>query len=309
MIGFFVNSLVMRVRLHGLPSFRELLKTVRQMALEAYQHQDVPFERLVEELSPQRSLNMTPLFQVVFALQNAPRQLPKSGSYRSSTWEEMSIWSSLTWRFTRGSGTVELSFLWLYNRDLFDRWRMEQMARHFERVLDAVVADPEQAVGRLELLSEEERGQVLEEWNATAHAVSGASWPELFEAQVERTPEAEAVIFEGEKLSYRELNERANRLARYLRKRGVETGDIVGICLERSLEMVVAIVGMLKAGGAYLPLDPEYPEERLRDMVEEAEAKLVTVVVERSGERKEWMESGGCRRSGVRLGEERVERE
>ena len=172
----------------------------------------------------------------------------------------------------------EILVHWLYNRDLFDRWRIEQMARHYVQMLDAVVRDPGCAAGRVEMLSATERHQLLYGWNDT-----GTAFPrdkcvqELFEEQVARTPDAIAVVFEGEELSYARLNARANRLAHYLRDLGVRPDDRVAICAERSLEMVVGLLAVLKAGGAYVPLDPSYPEERLRFMLEDsAPAALLT---------------------------------
>jgi non-ribosomal peptide synthetase component F len=242
----------------------------------AYEHQDVPFERLVEELSPERSLNTTPLFQVVFALQNAPmdKQQLKQLEVTPVRGGELRVRFDLeVHAFERGG---EIALLWVYNRDLFDRWRMEQMARHYVRMLDAVVRDPGCAAGRVEMLSATERQQLLYEWNATATAFPADKCVhQLFEEQVEKTPEAVAVVFEGKELSYAELNRRANQLAHYLRKLGVEPDDLIGVCIERSVEMVVALLGVLKAGGAYVPLEPEYPVERLRFMIKDAGLKLV----------------------------------
>src|SRR6266849_3483094 len=270
LIGFFVNTLVMRVRVKPEMSFGELLGEVRRTALEAYEHQEVPFEKLVEELSPQRSLNTTPVFQVMFAVQNAPWVGPQMKDLEMAAFrgDEPRVGFDLEMYAWEQEGQIEL--YWLYNSDLFDRWRVEQMARHYVRVLESVAADANRRVGEVELLGVAERHQVLEEWNSTTHTVPQATLPELFEAQVEKSPEAVAVVFEEEQLSYWELNERANRLAHYLIGRGVGPEDIVGICLERSLEMVVAILGVLKAGAAYLPLDPVYPKERLAFIAKDA---------------------------------------
>ena len=271
LIGFFVNSLVMRVRPRAEMNFRELLGQVRQTALEAYQHQDVPFERLVEELSPQRSLDTTPVFQVVFALQNAPMGEPelKQLEIQSVGGGELRVRFDLeVHAFERGG---EIGLHWIYNRDLFDRWRMEQMARHYVRMLEAVVEDAECAVGRVEMLTASERRRVLYEWNDTkTEYPADKCVHELFEAQVEKTPDAVAVVFKDQELSYGELNRRANRLAHYLRELGVKPDNRVAICLERSLEMIVGLMAILKAGGAYVPLDPAYPVERLRFMMEDS---------------------------------------
>src|SRR6478672_2780412 len=280
LIGFFVNSLVMRVRLRREMSFGELLSEVRQTALAAYEHQDVPFERLVEELSPERSLNTTPLFQVMFALQNAPldKQQLKHLEVNPIRGGELRVRFDLEVHAFERAGEITLH--WVYNRDLFDRWRMEQMSRHYVQMLDAVVRDADCAAGRVEMLSATERHQLLYEWNNTATEFPADKCVhELFEEQVARTPNAVAVVFEGEELNYAQLNARANRLAHYLRELGVKPDDRVAICAERSFEMVVGLLGVLKAGGAYVPLDPTYPVERLRFMIEDAQ---ITVLLTQS---------------------------
>jgi amino acid adenylation domain-containing protein len=279
LIGFFVNTLVMRVRVEGGLSLRELLGQVRQTALEAYQNQDTPFEKLVEELSPERSLNTTPLFQVMFALQNAPwdPQQMKGLQLRPAERSEHQVRFDL--EVTAWEEADQIGIGWLYNRDLFDGWRIEQMARHYVRVLEEFARDAEQAVGRVEILSTEERRRILEDWNATECEVPEGTLPELFEAQVERTPDAIAVVFGEERVSYEELNRQGNRLAHYLIGLGVGPEVLVGICMERSIEMVVGILGILKAGGAYVPLDPEYPRQRLQYMVDDARlAQVISTV-------------------------------
>jgi amino acid adenylation domain-containing protein len=275
MIGFFVNSLVMRVQVKGEMSFRELLQQVRQTALGAYQHQDIPFERLVEELSPQRSLNQTPLFQVSFALQNAPwkPQQLRALEVERVRRDGMQVRFDLeVHAWERGEG-IEIT--WLYNRDLFDRWRMEQMARHYVRVLEAVTAHPDEVVGRVDLLGPQERQKILEEWNDTGCAIPEKTLPELFEEQVEKTPDAIAVVFEEESLSYQELNERANRLAYKLLAQGAGPEEIVGLAVPRSMEMIISLLAILKTGAAYLPLDPDYPAARLAFMLEDARPRCV----------------------------------
>jgi len=252
-------------------SVRALLSEVRQTALAAYEHQDVPFERLVEELSPERSLNTTPLFQVIFALQNAPmdKQQLKHLEVNPVGGGEFRVRFDLEVHAFESGG--EITVHWLYNRDLFDRWRMEQMARHYVRMLDAVVKDADCLAGRVEMLSVTERHQLLYEWNDTATEFPADKCVhQLFEEQAARTPNAVAVVFEEEELSYAELNARANRLAHYLRELGVRPDDRVAICVERSLEMVEGLLGVLKAGGAYVPLDPAYPVDRLRFMLKDS---------------------------------------
>ncbi len=289
MIGFFVNTLVMRVKVEGEKSFRELLGEVRRTALEAYRYQDVPFERLVEELAPQRSLNRTPIFQALFAMQNAPRveRELRELEIGSVGGNELRVRVDMEMHVRELDENIGIT--WLYNRDLFEGWRMEQMARHYVRVLEAVVGDGEGAVGRIDLLSAGERRRMLEEWNETKVELPETTLPELFEAQVERSPEAVAVVFEGEELSYRELNERANRLAHLLIAKGVGPEDVVALLVPRSFEMVVALLAVLKTGAAYLPLDPEYPDARLKYMLEDARPRCV-VTTEEMGVRL----SAGC---------------
>ena len=278
LIGFFVNSLVMRVRPRSEMSFGELLSQVRQTALAAYEHQDVPFERLVEELSPERSLNTTPLFQVMFALQNAPmdKQQLKQLEVNPIRGGELRVRFDLeVHAFERGG---EITVSWLYNRDLFDRWRMEQMARHYVRMLDAVVREPGCAAGRVEMLSATERQQLLYDWNDTGTAFpANKCVHELFEEQVARTPDAVALVFEGEELNYSQLNARANRLAHYLTKLGVRPDDCVVILFERSVDTVVAEIAILKCGAAYVPIDPIYSEERKAFLISDCAARAVLV--------------------------------
>ena len=276
LIGFFVNMLVLRVRIGPRMSFRELLAAVRRTTLDAYQHQDIPFERLVEELQPSRSLARHPLFQVTFALQNAPMggQRLKGLEIAPLVGEELRVRFDLeVHAFERAGGGIEL--LWIYKRELFERWRIEQMARHYVRLLEAVVAAPEGPLHRLELLAPEERHTLLEEFNPPARGLPEATLPALFEAQAARTPEALALVCGEERLSYGALNARANRLAHLLIAQGVGPERLVGIALERSPEMVVALLAILKAGGAYLPLDPDYPQARLAHMLADAAPTVV----------------------------------
>ena len=275
LVGFFVNSLVMRVRLNPQQSFQELLAEVRKTALEAYQHQDVPFERLVEVLSPERSLNKTPIFQVVFALQNAPM-----GSQQLSGLEvERIAGDELLVRFDLELHVFEfeneIGFYWLYNKGLFDHARMEQMARHYVKLLDEIVAAPGTPVHALDMLTSDERRLLLHDVNATAQLVADASLLNTFERQVSVSPEAAAVVCGETILSYRELNERANQLAHHLIGEGIGPEDTVAILLEPSPEMIVALLGVLKSGAAYLPLDAEMPRGRLEYMLSDARPALV----------------------------------
>jgi amino acid adenylation domain-containing protein len=275
MIGFFVNSLVMRVRLNPELTFGKLLAHVRGTALEAYQHQDVPFERLVEDLSPERSLNKTPIFQAVFAVQNAPMgaQQLKGLQVEPIGGDELRVRFDLELHVFEHSD--ELGFYWLYNQDLFDRWRMEQMARHYLRLLQSLLAAPEAPLHHLDMLSAEERQMLLVDSNATGAPLLQCTLLSAFEEQVARTPGALAVSFETTRLSYRELNERANRLACYLIGLGVGPESLIAIALRRSPELIVALLGVLKSGAAYLPLDLDVPETRLRLMLADAAPALV----------------------------------
>ena len=276
LIGFFVNTLVLRTDLSGNPTFRELLKRVREVALGAYAHQDLPFDKLVEELQVPRDLSYNPLFQVMFVLQNAPMEpLQLSGLTLSPLEAETDTAKfDLTLELTEGPEGLTSSIE--YNTDLFDSDTIERMVGHFQTLLQGIVANPDARLSELPLLTEPERHQLLVEWNATQ-----TDYPrdkcihELFEEQVERTPDAVALVFEDQRLTYRELNRRANQLAHYLRKLGVGPEVLVGICMERSLEMVVGLLGILKAGGAYVPLDPAYPKERLAFMVEDTGIAVV----------------------------------
>ena len=279
LIGFFVNTLVMRTSLAGDVTFRELLARVRETALGAYLHQDVPFERLIEELRPERDMSHTPFFQTVLALQNAPSlELHLAGlELTAMEFEEETAKFDLT--LLVAEGAEGLTATMQYNADLFEATTVERMLGHLGRVLEAMVRDADARVGRVEVLAEEERRLLLEEWSGGARAgaeeVGAATLVELFEAQAAARPDAVALTFGETELTYAELNARANRLAHHLRSLGVGPDVLVGLCAERSVEMVVALVGVLKAGGAYLALDAEYPPERLRLMLEDAGVGVV----------------------------------
>ncbi|MCA1993256.1 MAG: amino acid adenylation domain-containing protein, partial [Coleofasciculus sp. S288] len=276
LIGFFVNTLVLRTRFEDNPRIKDLLARVRETTLKAYEHQDVPFEQLVEALQPQRSLSHSPLFQVMFDLQNAPMgevELPGvtlTQLERESTIAKFDLTLSIT---ETAQGLVGE---WEYNTDVFDGSTIERMAAHFQNLLSAIVENPQQTVGELPLLSETEQHQSLREWNQTqADYLKDVCIHQLFEAQVEKTPDAVAVVFENQQLTYRELNQRANQLAHYLQELGVKPEVLVGICVERSLDMLVGLLGILKAGGAYVPLDPAYPKERLAFILQDAGASVL----------------------------------
>jgi len=279
LIGSFVNTLVLRTRFEGNPSFSELLSQVRQVTLDAYGHQDLPFEKLVAELQPERSLSHSPLFQVMFVLQNAPMGEMSLPGLTLERWEKESVVAKFDLTLSIEETDEKLSTTWEYNTDLFDASTMARMAGHFQTLLESIVADPREQVSVLPLLEEAVKHQMLVEWNDTAHRYpSEKCIHQLFSEQVSRTPDAVAVVFEEEQLTYRELNSRANQLAHYLQELGVGPEVLVGICVERSLEMVVGMLGILKAGGAYVPLDPAYPTERLAYMLSDASVQVLLTI-------------------------------
>ena len=281
LVGFFVNTLVLRTDTSGAPSFRELVGRVRASNLAAYSHQELPFERLVEVLNPARSLSRHPLFQVMLVLQNnaelRPELLGLEAGFEAVSTASAKFDLSLSLAERRGfDGTpAGIEGALEYASDLFDRSSVEAIAGRLVRLLEGAVADPDRAIGRLDILSPAERHTILREWNDTARAVPGMTLPELFAAQVARTPAADAVVFEDERLSYGELDARSSQLAHHLRGLGVGPEVVVGLCIERSLAMLVGLLGILKAGGAYLPLDPDYPPERLAFMLADAGAPVL----------------------------------
>ncbi|NEO70942.1 amino acid adenylation domain-containing protein, partial [Moorena sp. SIO3H5] len=280
LIGFFVNSLVMYTDLGGDPSFQEVLNRVKQTALEAYGHQDIPFEKLVEQLQPERTLSQNPLFQVAFAVQQSEILKPsfslpnlEVGWYEGAG-VEMTVRMDLELHLWPVG--EEIKGFCAYNRDLFEAETISRMLSHYQNLLSAAVENPEQPISKLPLITEAELDQILVEWNNTK-----TDYPkdkcihQLFEEQVEKTPDAIAVVFEQQKLTYCQLNRKANQLAHYLQKLGVVPETLVGICVERSLEMVVGLLAILKAGGAYVPLDPAYPQERLEYMFADSQVSVL----------------------------------
>ena len=275
LIGFFVNTLALRADLAG-GTVRELLQRVRHVCLDAYAHQELPFEKLVEELSPARSLAWSPLFQVTFALQNAPTAalaLPKLTIERLDVVREQVKFDLSLDAFEVAAG-LELE-LW-FNTDLFDATTIERLLGHFRTLLEGAVAEPSRRLSELPLLTAGEREQLLVEWTATAASFPrGLCLHELVKDQAGRTPEAVALVAGGERLTYRELDERAGRLAAHLRSLGVGPEVLVAVCTERDAAMVVGMLATLAAGGAYVPLDPTYPAERLAFTLADAEAKVL----------------------------------
>src|SRR5829696_3478572 len=276
LIGFFVNTLVLRTDLSRAPGFRELLGRVRETALGAYAHQDVPFEKLVEELQPERDLSRSPLFQVMFALQNAPQESLRLEGLTLSYLKTESSVAKFDLSLFMADSSEGIKGALEYNTDLFERETVERLLGHFRILLEAIVREPQRAVTELPLLSEAERQQLLVEWNETEVE---AGWDSCihhkFEEQVARTPSATALVFEDECFSYAELNQRANQLAHHLQSLGVGPEVLVGILMERSVEMVVSLLAVLKAGGAYVPLDPQYPAERVAFMLADTSAPVL----------------------------------
>ncbi len=286
LIGFFVNSLVLRTDLSGNPSFRELLSRVKEVALGAYAHQDLPFEKLVEELHPERNLNQNPLFQVVFALQNAPMSTleltgltlsPLPFDTETTRFDlEFHLWEPNTQNGLWVDSSEGISGFVIYSTDLFDDATITRMLGHFQTLLEGIVANPEQRITQLSLLSEYEQHNLLVEWNNTQ-----LDYPQdkcihqLIEIIAQQNCDETALIFGDNKLSYKELNIRSNQLAHYLKKLGVKTEVLVGLCVERSFDMVIGMLGILKAGGAYVPIDPSYPSERLSFMLEDAKVSVL----------------------------------
>jgi len=276
LIGFFVNTLVLRTDLGGNPSFEQLLGTVKEVALQAYAHQDLPFEQLVEALQPERSLSYTPLFQVMFSLDDALVPAVELPELSVSSYPVEIGTAKFDLGLSMENTASGLIGVWEYNTDLFDETTIARMAGHYQTLLEAIAANPQQPISELPLLTPAERQQLLVEWNNTeAEYPQDKCIHQLFEQQVELSPDAVAVVFEGEQLTYRELNTRANQLAHYLQSLGVGPEVLVGLCVERSLDTIVGILGVLKAGGAYVPLDPTYPLERLAFMIEDSSVSVL----------------------------------
>jgi amino acid adenylation domain-containing protein len=276
LIGFFVNTLALRLDLSEKPSFAAFLKQVQAVTQDAYEHQDLPFEMLVEELQLERKLDRNPLIQVGFILQNAANE---AWNLPGLTIAEMS-WELDSARFDLEVHLSEvndgIAGYCCYNIDLFDGPTIARLLQHFQNILRAIIANPQESVSLLPLLSEQEQKQLLVDWNQTqADYPQDSCIHQLFEAQVERTPDAIAIVFENQQLTYTELNCRANQLAHYLQTLGVGPEVLVGISVERSLEMIVGLLAILKAGGAYLPLAPDYPTERLQFMLEDSQVPFL----------------------------------
>ncbi|WP_052709811.1 non-ribosomal peptide synthetase [Pseudoalteromonas piscicida] len=278
LIGFFVNTLVLRSNLSGNPSFNELLRQSKTMLLEGYAHQQVPFEQIVERLQPQRSLSHSPLFQVMIEFQNNDEgnlSLPGLTAQYLDHQGGMNVAKfDLTLNIFEGQDGLHLG--WHYNTDLFKRESIEGMSQHFKLLLAELLRLPEESVFALELVSDEERRQILCDWNDTqADFPSQTCIHELFEHQAEQNPQKEALVYQGVAFSYDELNLRANQLAHYLKAQGVKPDTLVGLCIERSFDMVIGLLGILKAGAAFVPLEPSYPEARIAYMLDDGDMAIV----------------------------------
>jgi amino acid adenylation domain-containing protein/non-ribosomal peptide synthase protein (TIGR01720 family) len=275
LVGIFVNTLVLRSHIDGRLGFREFLAEVRGTVLDAFANQDLPFERVVDELRPDRDTSRSPLFQVMVTLQNAGNRLPELSGLSVSEYA-LPITSAafdLGFEFEEHDGG--LRGVVDYNTDLFDATTIDRLVGHLGVLFEAVVADPDWPMAQLDLLADDEQQQLLVAWNDTAVDVPEATFPELFEAQAARTPDATALVFQDTALSFAELNARANRLARHLIDNGAEAERFVAVALPRSAELVVAILAVLKTGAAYLPLDPELPPDRIDFVLRDAQPVLV----------------------------------
>ena len=275
LIGFFVNTLALRLDLANQPSFATLLQQVRQVTLDAYAHQDVPFSKVVEQLELDRSLSHHPIFQVMFTWQNIPDYHQELGdlSVKQIRVESVAAKFDLDVSFVKSKSGLEGTFT--YNTDLFDAATIERMTANFQTLLEGIINNPQQHITQLPLLAKEEQHQFWEWNNTQVDYPQDQGLNKLFELQVEKTPDAVAVVFEDEALTYRQLNQKANQLAHYLQSLKVDSGVLVGICIEPSLEQVVSLLGVLKANGVYVPLDPNYPQERLAFMLEDSKVRIV----------------------------------
>jgi amino acid adenylation domain-containing protein/non-ribosomal peptide synthase protein (TIGR01720 family) len=297
LIGMIVNNIVLRTYVSANPTFRELLARVRQVTLEAYANEDLPFDKVVEILKPERNLSYNPLFQVMFSFHDAllpELRLPGLTIKQHETVNNKSAKFDLdivviprseqrvgrnSQDSAKGIETDGITLVWEYNSDLFDAATVERMMAQYQILLEVIVANPEQPISQYPLITSEQKYQLLVEWNQTKTAFpEGKCIHQLVEEQVALTPDAVAVVFENQKLTYRELNTQANQLARYLKNLGVKPDTLVGICIERSLEMIVGLLGILKAGGAYVPLDPAYPAERLTEIIEDARVPILVTM-------------------------------
>lgn len=274
-IGFFVNTLALRFDLQGNPTFVELLQRVRQVTLDGYAHQEAPFERVVQLLQPERTLSHTPLFQVIFNLMNLPNSHFSLPGLTLSPLEGNSKSAKFDLALSIGQGEAGVQGDLEYNSELFDHQTIERMARHWQQILKLVAKEPNRPVAGIPLLEANELSQLLAQCRGAERPLPAIlTIHNLFERQAATTPNAPALLFGENTLTYAQLNERANRLAHFLQNFGSKPGTDIRLCLDRSLEMVIGILGILKSGAAYLPLDPDLPVERLQFMIEDANVRL-----------------------------------
>lgn len=277
-IGLFANTLVLRANLADNPTFTQVLQRVREVALNAFTHQDVPFEKLVEELQPERSMSYNPLFQVMFTYQNTPDQEVEFADQDERNYNIQQVTAKFDLSLACWKVGDSLKGSLEYNTDLFDAVTIERMRDHLLTLLQGIIAQPDQPIAHLPLLTAAEREQQIHTWNATDSAIAPDQTVfQLISAQALRVPTAIALECDGVRLTYREFEERTNQVAHYLQRIGVGPGQFVGLCVNRSVDMIVAMLGILKAGGAYVPLDPDYPTERLAFMARDAELAALVV--------------------------------
>ena len=288
MVGYFINPLALRIDLSGDPTFTELLGRAKEATLEAFAHADVPYESVVREVNPERDLSQTPVFQAMVVLHNPAWQTERPKfeppGIRCAEISHEKGWAKFDLLLGMSERTTGLNTTWEYSTELFKPATVQRMTEHFRALAESAGSSPDRRLSRLSMLSEAERAKVLVSWNAHPEPLpQRESIKELFEEQVLRTPSAPAISFDGEQLSFDELNRRANRIAWLLREQGVGPGTFVGILMEKSLDLVPAVLGVVKAGGAYIPLDPLYPADRIEFMVADAQPKLLLTQVKQLG--------------------------
>ena len=277
LVGFFVNTLALRSKLTGDESFTDLLRQIKGTTMEAYEHQEIPFEKVVEAVSKERDLSRSPLFQVMFVLRNTPEipefllgdvSLTRDNFYHTTAQFDLTLFVTETERGLQCA--VE------YNTDLFDDDTVQKLTGHFSNLLESILQQPTQKIGLLPMLNKSEEKQLLCEFNDTdVEYPTNKTIINIFENQINKTPSEIALVFENESLTYHQLNDRSNQLAHYLQHSGVKAGMLVPVSIERSLNMIISVLAILKAGGVYVPVDPEYPAERISYMLEDAGAEIV----------------------------------
>ncbi|MCB0087815.1 MAG: AMP-binding protein, partial [Caldilineaceae bacterium] len=289
LMGMVINTIVLRTQFGENPTFRELLALIRQTTLEAYANQEMPFEKVVETLQPERNLSHNPIFQVLFGFHDSPMpaldldgvtlDVTEALSSQSAKFDLVTVVVTHTGKNRKANITPEddyITIIWEYSTDLFREETIGRMMRHYQFLLEGILADPDQRLLDLPLMTGPEKEQLLEVWNHTYRDYAHDKCiHHLFEAQAAQTPSATALVFQGQEVTYQQLNARANQLAHYLQSLGVGPEVLVGVCVERSVEMVIGMLAILKAGGAYLPLDPSYPSERVQFMLANAQPKLL----------------------------------